>query len=129
MNEKDAERWRFYCCPQTALTLGTELDPNDQSVDWYKECSRLASRGRYHGKIQGDKTMSDTPTYKEPEKLSAPSFWSRLQCRLSLCGGHMEHVRDANGKWWIGLRCTATGTLHSPILSRYQDAFKPEGMK
>jgi hypothetical protein len=52
---------------------------------------------------------------------SAPSFFRRLQCRLGLCGGHMEHERDANGVWWIGLRCTATGTLHGPIKSRHQD--------
>lgn len=45
----------------------------------------------------------------------------RLQCKAGLCGGHVEHERDADGKWWIGLRCTATGTLHGRTLSRYQD--------
>lgn len=45
----------------------------------------------------------------------------RLQCKLGLCGGHMEHERDENGTWWIGLRCTATGTLHGRIKSAHQD--------
>lgn len=45
----------------------------------------------------------------------------RLQCKAVLCGGHADHKRDENGKWWIGLRYTATGTLHGRTLSRYQD--------
>lgn len=37
----DAKRWRYYAdCPQTALMLGTELDPNSEQ-DWAAECSRL----------------------------------------------------------------------------------------
>jgi hypothetical protein len=38
----DAERWIHFTCNQTALMLGSELDPNDDSVDWYAECNRLA---------------------------------------------------------------------------------------
>lgn len=44
----------------------------------------------------------------------------KIQCKLGLCGGHIEHVRDENGVWWIGLRCTATGTLHHPVKSAFQ---------
>ena len=41
--EGDAQRWRVYASsPQTALQLGTDLDPNDGSVDWCAESSRLA---------------------------------------------------------------------------------------
>lgn len=40
---KDAERWRFFASsPQTALMLGSKLDPNDRTVDWIAECNRLA---------------------------------------------------------------------------------------
>jgi hypothetical protein len=45
----DAERWRFYAGPQTALMLGSQLDLCDPSVDWLAECNRLAD------KIIGDK--------------------------------------------------------------------------
>lgn len=38
----DAARWRFYCCNQTAMMLGSNLDPHDHSIDWVKECNRLA---------------------------------------------------------------------------------------
>jgi hypothetical protein len=39
---QDAARWRFYCCPQTALILGSNCDPNDDSIDWRAEINRLA---------------------------------------------------------------------------------------
>jgi hypothetical protein len=39
---QDAARWRFYCCPQTALMLGSKCDPNDDSIDWRAEINRLA---------------------------------------------------------------------------------------
>jgi hypothetical protein len=39
---EDAARWRFYCCPQTALMLGSNCDPNDDSIDWRAEINRLA---------------------------------------------------------------------------------------
>lgn len=36
-------RWIEYAkSPQTALMLGSNLDPNDDTVDWVKECNRLA---------------------------------------------------------------------------------------
>ena len=39
----NAERWQhFASLPQTALMLGTNLDPNDTTVDWLVECNRLA---------------------------------------------------------------------------------------
>lgn len=39
----DAERWRyFYNNAQTALMLGSNLDPNNDSIDWLEECNRLA---------------------------------------------------------------------------------------
>lgn len=41
----DAERWKFYAsCPQTALMLGSKLDPNDDSVNWYEECNKLVDQ-------------------------------------------------------------------------------------
>jgi hypothetical protein len=39
---QDASRWRFFCCPQTALMLGSNCDPNDNSIDWRAEINRLA---------------------------------------------------------------------------------------
>ena len=43
MERIDEERWKFYASsPQTALMLGSEKDPNDESVDWVEECNRLA---------------------------------------------------------------------------------------
>lgn len=42
---QDAKRWRYYASsPQTALMLGSTLDPNDHSVDWAAESSRLADQ-------------------------------------------------------------------------------------
>ena len=42
-NEQDASRWRAFAgSPQTAMMLGSTLDPTDESVDWLAECSRLA---------------------------------------------------------------------------------------
>lgn len=40
--DRNADRWRhFSSSPQTALMLGTKLDPNSKQ-DWRKECDRLA---------------------------------------------------------------------------------------
>lgn len=40
---KDAARWQFFAkSAQTALMLGSDKDPNDDSVDWLEECNRLA---------------------------------------------------------------------------------------
>lgn len=42
----DAARWRnFASSPQTALMLGSLLNPNDPGVDWKAECDRLADAG------------------------------------------------------------------------------------
>lgn len=41
---QNSKRWKFFCCPQTALMLGSELDPNDETVDWQRECDYLADR-------------------------------------------------------------------------------------
>lgn len=39
---RDAKRWRYFAdSPQTALMLGSELDPNS-AHDWAKECGILA---------------------------------------------------------------------------------------
>ena len=39
----DAARWRFYAeSPQTAIMLGSKLDPCDKSTDWVAESNRLA---------------------------------------------------------------------------------------
>jgi hypothetical protein len=41
--EKDKKRWKLYASsPQTALMLGSTLNPNDESVDWIAECNQLA---------------------------------------------------------------------------------------
>jgi hypothetical protein len=50
---EDAARWRFYCCPQTALVLGSNCDPNDDSIDWREEINRLAD-ARSAALTQGD---------------------------------------------------------------------------
>lgn len=40
---KNSARWLFYASsPQTALMLGSRLDPNDPNVSWVKECNKLA---------------------------------------------------------------------------------------
>ena len=39
---EDAKRWRrFASSPQTALMLGSPLNPNLKIVDWVVECNRL----------------------------------------------------------------------------------------
>lgn len=44
---EDAQRWRFFAdSPQTALMLGSKLDPNDTTVDWIRETTRLADEVR-----------------------------------------------------------------------------------
>lgn len=41
--QRDSLRWQFYAAsPQTALMLGSKLDPNDDTIDWVAECNRLA---------------------------------------------------------------------------------------
>ena len=40
----NAERWLFYANAQTALYLGTDKDPNDETVDWLKECNLLVDK-------------------------------------------------------------------------------------
>jgi len=47
-------------------------------------------------------------------------FLRWLQCKLWLCGGQIERVRDKNGVEWLGLRCTATGTFHNPTKSQIE---------
>lgn len=43
--QEDALRWRFYAdSSQTALYLGTKLDPNDEQMDWKSECDKLAGK-------------------------------------------------------------------------------------
>lgn len=43
----DAARWRYFAAsPQTALMLGSKLDPYDGSVDWVQESSKLADEAR-----------------------------------------------------------------------------------
>jgi hypothetical protein len=38
----DAKRWRFYSdSPETALSLGSKLNPNDETIDWARESNRL----------------------------------------------------------------------------------------
>ena len=50
--EKDSERWRFYASnPQTALALGSKLDPNEDN-DWAAECNRLADGFIAHDKMK-----------------------------------------------------------------------------
>jgi len=43
-------------------------------------------------------------------------------CRLSLCGGHVDHEKDAAGVWQCGLRCATCGKLKYPVKSRFQDS-------
>lgn len=39
----DKARWGYYASsPQTALILGSALDPCDTGVDWVSECNQLA---------------------------------------------------------------------------------------
>ena len=46
IDERSALRWKFYSAsPQTALMLGTKLDPNDPFItvaQWQAECNKLA---------------------------------------------------------------------------------------
>lgn len=46
----------------------------------------------------------------------------KLLCRFGLiCAGHIEHEKDGQGIWWIGLRCQMCGKLCHPIKSMHQD--------
>jgi hypothetical protein len=49
------------------------------------------------------------------------SVWRRLMCKFSLCGGHVDHTKDSDGVWWVGLRCATCGNLLCPVKSRFQD--------
>lgn len=41
--KKDAARWNFFASsPQTALMLGSKVDPNKKDFPWREECDRLA---------------------------------------------------------------------------------------
>lgn len=46
----------------------------------------------------------------------------KILCKLSIgCAGHIEHEKDAQGIWWVGLRCWSCGKLCSPFKSTFQD--------
>ncbi len=49
------------------------------------------------------------------------SLGRRIMCKLHLCGGYVEHEKDANGIWWIGLRCATCRKFLDPIKSNFQD--------
>jgi len=53
------------------------------------------------------------------------NIFRKLMCKLSLCGGHIEHEKDKDGVWWIGLRCATCKKLRCPLKSHYQD-LQPE---
>lgn len=63
--EKDANRWRWYAkSPQTALMLGSDLDPNGAGQDWSAECDRLADD--LIRNASGPKQEASTPTPAAP---------------------------------------------------------------
>lgn len=52
LSKPDAMRWRYFASsPQTALMMGSKLDPNDMSVDWVAECNRLADAQMANGEV------------------------------------------------------------------------------
>jgi hypothetical protein len=61
-----------------------------------------------------------TPTHRDGE-AGKPSFWHRLMHKLGLTSGFVDHEKDADGIWWIGLRCAGCGKLMHPIKSNFQD--------
>ena len=50
------------------------------------------------------------------------SLLRKIMCRIGLCFGRIQHERDANGIWWLGLRCRHCGKLKDPIKSMYQES-------
>lgn len=40
---------------------------------------------------------------------------------FGLNGGYVDHEQDADGAWWIGIRCGTCGEFERMNLSRYQD--------
>lgn len=96
------------------------------------KCSRCGIDIDHHSDVGTDKCgwceCDDRNAQRRENQKAQPGSLNpvvgmlrRLQCRLGLCGGHIQHERDANGVWWVGLKCTATGKLHNPIKSAYQD--------
>lgn len=49
------------------------------------------------------------------------NWWHNLMHRIGWTAGYVDHERDANGVWWLGLRCPTCGRLMDPIKSHYQD--------
>lgn len=43
-----------------------------------------------------------------------------VKCWTGMCGGTIEHERDKDGVWWVGLRCATCHKFHCPVKSRYQ---------
>ena len=59
--EKDANRWRWYATsPQTALMLGSKLDPNSEQ-DWVAENGRLADMIMRDAFYQAIEASTPTP--------------------------------------------------------------------
>lgn len=59
--EKDANRWRWYAkSPQTALMLGSKLDPNSEQ-DWVAENGRLADTIMRDAFYQAVEASTPTP--------------------------------------------------------------------
>lgn len=65
-------------------------------------------------------TENKSSIHTEPYRKHL-GFWSRLMCRLGMCGGHVDHAKDGDGIWWVGLRCATCGTLKCPLKSKHQD--------
>ncbi len=49
------------------------------------------------------------------------TWWHRLMHKLCLTSGYVDHEKDADGVWWIGLRCGVCGKLMHPFKSKFQD--------
>lgn len=69
--------------------------------------------------------MNPTPPREAAqEDAQALGFWRRVMCRLHLCAGVVEHERDKEGVWWVGLHCATCDKLLCPIKSQFQDKIK-----
>lgn len=54
-------------------------------------------------------------------KTSTSDWLHNLAHKLGLTSGHMDHFKDSEGVWWIGLKCPKCGRFTDPIKSIHQE--------
>jgi len=110
-------KWREAMQSIAIQKLSTEMNPTESNAadfeTGYDMCIEDARR-----------TLTAAPLRDARDRARGRgevSIFRKLMCRLLLCGGHVDHEKDAQGIWWVGLRCATCRKLRYPIKSKHED--------